>query len=152
MLRVREAASMYFSLLAVFLVLLVVALQGTEPRENFPFKVPLDPQGLLELSWNISYHLEEVHFQIMAKEVKYGFLFGMSDRGGFQEADLAVLWSDGLQFYFAVGKQGSSSSAKLRPRGFLLVLGSLSVLMRNGFWVPRRVSKEDGALLLYLQG
>lgn len=132
-LRVREAASMYFSLLAVFLVLLVVALQGTEPRENFPFKVPLDPQGLLELSWNISYHLEEVHFQIMAKEVKYGFLFGMSDRGGFQEADLAVLWSDGLQFYFAVGKQGSGSSAKLRPRGFLLVLRSLLILMRNGF-------------------
>lgn len=106
---------MYFSLLAVFLVFLVVALQGTEPRETFPYKVPLDPQGLLELSWNISYQLEEVHFRIVAKELKYGFLFGMSDRGGFQEADLAVLWSDGVQFYFAVGKQGRSSYAKLRP-------------------------------------
>ncbi|XP_063000713.1 dopamine beta-hydroxylase [Elgaria multicarinata webbii] len=100
--RLREVASMYFTVVAVFLVILVVALQGTVPAENyFPYKVPLDPQGALELSWNVSYHREEVHFQILAKELKYGLLFGMSDRGGFENADLAVLWSDGLQSYFA---------------------------------------------------
>ncbi|XP_061459950.1 dopamine beta-hydroxylase [Rhineura floridana] len=93
---------MYFTLVAAFLVVLVVALHGTDPRENnFLYRVPLDPQGLLELSWNVSYCQEEVHFQILARELKYGILFGMSDRGGFQNADLAVLWSDGHQSYFA---------------------------------------------------
>lgn len=102
-LKLREAVSMYFTMLAVFLVILVVALQGTAPRENhFPYKVPLDPRGTLELSWNVSYHLEEVYFQILVKELKFGVFFGMSDRGDFENADLAVLWSDGFQSYFAV--------------------------------------------------
>ncbi|KAJ6619009.1 hypothetical protein lerEdw1_014923 [Lerista edwardsae] len=101
-LKVREAASMYFTLLAVFLVILVAALQGTDRREgDFPYKVPLDPQGLMELSWNVSYRREEVHFQILVKDLRYGLLFGMSDRGGFDHADLAVLWSDGRHSYFA---------------------------------------------------
>lgn len=93
-------------MLAVFLVILVVALQGTVvPRENsFPYRVPLDPQGVVELSWNVSYPQEEVHFQILLKELKFGLLFGMSDRGGFENADLAVLWSDGAQSYFAVSR------------------------------------------------
>ncbi|XP_077162214.1 dopamine beta-hydroxylase [Paroedura picta] len=101
-LKLREAASVYLTMLAVFLVILVAALQGTVPRENdFPYRVPLDPQGSVELSWNVSYHHEEVHFQILLKELKFGLLFGMSDRGGFENADLAVLWSDGFQSYFA---------------------------------------------------
>ncbi|KAH0615471.1 hypothetical protein JD844_004760 [Phrynosoma platyrhinos] len=86
---------MYLTMLAVFLVILVVALQGTDPTENyFPYKVPLDPQGVLELSWNVSYNREEVHFQILVKKLKYGLLFGMSDRGDFENADLADVWSD----------------------------------------------------------
>uniref|UniRef100_A0A8D0LBH8 Dopamine beta-hydroxylase n=1 Tax=Sphenodon punctatus TaxID=8508 RepID=A0A8D0LBH8_SPHPU len=100
-LKLREAASMYFTMIAVFLVILVVALQGTAPRENyFPYKVPLDPEGTLELSWNVSYPREVVYFQILAKELKFGLLFGMSDRGEFENADLAVLWSNGSQSYF----------------------------------------------------
>lgn len=102
------------SLVAVFLVILVAALQGTDRREdNFPYKVLLDPRGLLELSWNISYHWEEVHFQILIKELKYGLLFGMSDRGGFNDADLAVLWSDGRRSYFAVWHTGTANSLSL---------------------------------------
>lgn len=94
---------MYFTLLAVFLVILVAALQGTDRREGeFPYKVPLDPRGLLQLAWNVSYFAEEVHFQILVKDLRYGLLFGMSDRGGFEHADLAVLWSDGHHSYFAV--------------------------------------------------
>ncbi|XP_062815775.1 dopamine beta-hydroxylase [Anolis carolinensis] len=100
--RLREVAAMYLSSLAVFLLILVVALQGTDPRENyFPYKVPLDPQSTLELSWNVSYLHREVHFQILVKKLQDGLLFGMSDRGGFEDADLAVLWSDGVQSYFA---------------------------------------------------
>uniref|UniRef100_A0A803TE09 Dopamine beta-hydroxylase n=1 Tax=Anolis carolinensis TaxID=28377 RepID=A0A803TE09_ANOCA len=100
--RLREVAAMYLSSLAVFLLILVVALQGTDPREDyFPYKVPLDPQSTLELSWNVSYLHREVHFQILVKKLQDGLLFGMSDRGGFEDADLAVLWSDGVQSYFA---------------------------------------------------
>ncbi|NXA34878.1 DOPO hydroxylase, partial [Eudromia elegans] len=99
--RMREVASMYFTMVAVFLVVLVVALQGTAPRESpFPYKVPLDPQGMLELAWNVSYPLRVVHFQVLVKEPKFGLLFGMSDRGEFENADLAVLWSDGRDSYF----------------------------------------------------
>ncbi|XP_070811803.1 dopamine beta-hydroxylase [Pituophis catenifer annectens] len=155
-LRMREAASMYFSLLAVFLVFLVVALQGTEPRESFPYKVPLDPQGLLELSWNISYHLEEVHFRIVAKELKYGILFGMSDRGGFQEADLAVLWSDGVQFYFADAWSDQDTQLHMDAQqnyhllGARRIGGGLSLLFKRPFATcdPKDYLIEDGTVHL----
>ncbi|KAM6431277.1 dopamine beta-hydroxylase [Liasis olivaceus] len=155
-LRPREAASMYFTLLAVFLVILVVALQGTEPREDFPYRVPLDPQGLLELSWNVSYRLEEVHFQIVAKELRYGFLFGMSERGGFQEADLAVLWSDGLQFYFADAWSDQDAQLHMDPQqnykllGARRTVGGLSLLFKRPFVTcdPKDYLIEDGTVHL----
>lgn len=101
--KLREVASVYFTMVAVFLVILVVALQGSVPRGTyFPYKVPLDPQGLLELSWNVSYPEQAVYFQILSRELKFGLLFGMSDRGEFENADLAVLWSDGHSSYFGV--------------------------------------------------
>lgn len=94
---------MYFTMVAAFLVILVVALQGSVPRgTDFPYKVPLDPQGLLELSWNVSYPEQAVHFQLLIRELRFGLLFGMSDRGEFENADLAVLWSDGHNSYFGV--------------------------------------------------
>ncbi|XP_001505587.3 dopamine beta-hydroxylase [Ornithorhynchus anatinus] len=100
-LRLREVASMYCTMIGVFFIILVAALQGTTPRGNvFPFKVPLDPKGLLELSWNISYRQEVIHFQLLVKDLKFGVAFGMSDRGQFENADLAVLWSDGRETFF----------------------------------------------------
>lgn len=103
--KLREVASMYFTMIAVFLVILVVALQGSAPRgSDFPYKVPLDPQGLLQLSWNISYPEQVVHFQLLVRDLRFGLLFGMSDRGEFENADLAVLWSDGHNSYFGVSR------------------------------------------------
>ncbi|XP_066466871.1 dopamine beta-hydroxylase [Tiliqua scincoides] len=158
-LKLREAASMYFTLLAVFLVILVAALQGTDRREDdFPYKVPLDPRGLLELSWNVSYHLEEVHFQILAKELKYGFLFGMSDRGGFDNADLAVLWSDGLQSYFAdawsdqEGQLHMDSQQDYKLIGAQKATEGLYLLFKRSFGTcdPKDYFIEDGTVhLLY---
>ncbi|XP_032868020.2 dopamine beta-hydroxylase isoform X2 [Tyto alba] len=102
--KLREVASMYFTMIAVFLVILVVALQGSAPHgSDFPYKVPLDPQGLLELSWNVSYPEQAVHFQLLVRDLQFGVLFGMSDRGEFENADLAVLWSDGHSSYFGDG-------------------------------------------------
>lgn len=98
---------MYLTMVAAFLVIVVVALQGSAPRESdFPYKVPLDPQGLLELSWNVSYPQQAVHFQLLIRELQFGLLFGMSDRGEFENADLAVLWSDGHNSYFGVSPWG----------------------------------------------
>ncbi|XP_069465731.1 dopamine beta-hydroxylase [Ambystoma mexicanum] len=100
-LKLREAVSIYFTMVAVFLVILVAALQGTSPKEApFPYTVPLDPQGQLQLSWNVSYTEEVLYFQILARDLRFGLLFGMSDRGGFEDADMAVLWSDGFNSYF----------------------------------------------------
>ena len=88
---VREAASMYGTAVAVFLVILVAALQGSAPAESpFPFHIPLDPEGTLELSWNISYAQETIYFQLLVRELKAGVLFGMSDRGELENADLVV--------------------------------------------------------------
>lgn len=111
-LKLREVASMYFTLVAAFLVILVVALQGSAPRQSdFPYKVPLDPQGLLELSWNVSYPEQVVHFQLLIRELHFGLLFGMSDRGEFENADLAVLWSDGHNSYFGVSHLSACMAA-----------------------------------------
>ncbi|XP_012520163.1 PREDICTED: dopamine beta-hydroxylase [Propithecus coquereli] len=99
---VREAASMYGTAVAVFLVILVAALQGSAPPESpFPYRIPLDPEGALELSWNVSYSQEAVHFQLLARRLRAGLLFGMSDRGELENADLVVLWTDGDSAYFA---------------------------------------------------
>uniref|UniRef100_A0A4W2BTN9 Dopamine beta-hydroxylase n=1 Tax=Bos indicus x Bos taurus TaxID=30522 RepID=A0A4W2BTN9_BOBOX len=98
---VREAASMYGTAVAVFLVILVAALQGSAPAESpFPFHIPLDPEGTLELSWNISYAQETIYFQLLVRELKAGVLFGMSDRGELENADLVVLWTDRDGAYF----------------------------------------------------
>ncbi|XP_070451030.1 dopamine beta-hydroxylase isoform X1 [Equus przewalskii] len=98
---VREAASMYGTAVAIFLVILVAALQGSEPPESpFPYRIPLDPEGTLELSWNVSYVQETIHFQLLVRELKAGVLFGMSDRGELENADLVVLWTDGDSAYF----------------------------------------------------
>ncbi|XP_038193994.2 dopamine beta-hydroxylase [Arvicola amphibius] len=98
----REAASMYSTAVAIFLVILVAALQSSEPPEHpFPYHIPLDPDGIIELSWNISYVQEIIHFQLKVRGLRAGVLFGMSDRGEMENADLIILWTDGNRPYFA---------------------------------------------------
>uniref|UniRef100_A0A8C9KFG6 Dopamine beta-hydroxylase n=1 Tax=Panthera tigris altaica TaxID=74533 RepID=A0A8C9KFG6_PANTA len=41
-----------------------------------------------------------VYFQLLVQELKAGVLFGMSDRGELENADLVVLWTDGHGTYF----------------------------------------------------
>lgn len=110
---------MYGTAVAVFLVILVAALQGSAPPESsLPYRVPLDPQGTLELSWNVSYAQETVHFQLLVRGLQAGVLFGMSDRGELQNADVVVLWTDGDHAYFAV----SPVPCSLGPPGLALLL------------------------------
>ncbi|XP_011846927.1 PREDICTED: dopamine beta-hydroxylase isoform X2 [Mandrillus leucophaeus] len=93
---------MYSTAVAVFLVILVAALQGSAPPESpFLYRIPLDPEESLELSWNVSYPQEAIFFQLLVKQLKAGVLFGMSDRGELENADLVVLWTDGDTAYFA---------------------------------------------------
>ncbi|XP_077324317.1 dopamine beta-hydroxylase [Lithobates pipiens] len=100
-LRIRKVVPIYFTMIGLFLALLMVSLHGTAPVDSsFPYSVPLDPQGSLRLFWNVSYSEKVVHFQILIKDLKYGIIFGMSDRGEFEGADMAVLWSDGLSSFF----------------------------------------------------
>lgn len=94
---------MYSTAVAIFLVILVAALQSSEPPESpFPYHILLDPDGILELSWNISYVQEVIHFQLKVQGLRAGVLFGMSDRGELENADLIMLWTDGNRSYFAV--------------------------------------------------
>ncbi|KAM9324234.1 dopamine beta-hydroxylase [Gastrophryne carolinensis] len=100
-LEIKKVVPIYFTMVALFLALLMVSLHGTAPVDSsFPYSVPLDPQGSLHLFWNVSYPDKVVHFQILIKDLKFGIIFGMSDRGDFEGADLAVLWSDGLSSFF----------------------------------------------------
>ncbi|XP_004613476.2 dopamine beta-hydroxylase [Sorex araneus] len=97
----REAASMYGTAVAVFLVILVAALQGSAPPEDpFPYHVPLDPEGALELAWNVDYAQETVQFRLLIRGLRAGLLFGMSERGELQNADVVALWTDGDSAYF----------------------------------------------------
>ncbi|KAE8582306.1 hypothetical protein XENTR_v10020073 [Xenopus tropicalis] len=101
-LRIREVVPVYFTMLAVFMILLVASLQGPsrQQKSSFPYQVPLDPQGSLQLYWNVSYSEKVVYFRILIKDLKFGLIFGMSDRGDFEDADMAVLWTNELGSFF----------------------------------------------------
>ncbi|NXK60681.1 DOPO hydroxylase, partial [Sylvietta virens] len=156
-LKLREVASMYFTLVAAFLVILVVALQGSAPRQShFPYKVPLDPQGLLELSWNVSYPEQVVHFQLLVRDLRFGLLFGMSDRGEFENADLAVLWSDGHNSYFGDAWSDAKGQLHMDSQQDYQLLGAhrapegLYLLFRRAFSTcdPKDYLIEDGTVHL----
>ncbi|XP_078082262.1 dopamine beta-hydroxylase [Mustelus asterias] len=99
--RLREIISIYLTTLLIILGILVASFNPITPRDSpFPYRVPLDPQGVAELAWNVSYSQEAVYFRLLIRQLKFGMLFGMSDRGTIQNADLAALWSDGQNSYF----------------------------------------------------
>ncbi|XP_078282138.1 LOW QUALITY PROTEIN: dopamine beta-hydroxylase [Rhinoraja longicauda] len=99
--RLREMVSIYMTTLLIVVVMLVLCFSPVAPGPSpFPYHVPLDPQGLATLSWNVSYSQEAVYFRLTVTELKFGVLFGMSDRGDVKNADLAILWSDGRNSYF----------------------------------------------------
>ncbi|NWR33857.1 DOPO hydroxylase, partial [Tachuris rubrigastra] len=155
--KLREVASMYFTMISVFLVILVVALQGRAPRgSDFPYKVPLDPEGLLELSWNVSYAEQAVNFQLLIRNLQFGLLFGMSDRGEFENADLAVLWSDGRNSYFgdawsdAEGQVHKDSQQDYQLLGTRRAPEGFYLLFRRAFSTcdPKDYLIEDGTVHL----
>ncbi|NXY49014.1 DOPO hydroxylase, partial [Ceuthmochares aereus] len=155
--KLREVASIYFSMVMLFLVILMAALQGSVPQRNdFPYKVPLDPKGLLELSWNVSYPEQVVHFQLLIKHLQFGLLFGMSDRGEFENADLAVLWSDGHNSYFgdawsdAEGRLHMDSQQDYQLLGARKAPKGLYLFFRRAFSTcdPKDYLIEDGTVHL----
>ncbi|XP_044124184.1 dopamine beta-hydroxylase [Bufo gargarizans] len=100
-LKITTVVPIYFTMIGLVLVLSLVTQHDTTPVPNvYPYSVPLDPEGFLQLFWNVSYAEKVVNFKILIKKLKFGMIFGMSDRGEFEGADLAVLWSDGLSSYF----------------------------------------------------
>ncbi|KAB0394054.1 hypothetical protein E2I00_001758 [Balaenoptera physalus] len=154
---VREAASMYGTAVAVFLVILVAALQGSAPPESpFPYRIPLDPEGILELSWNVSYVQETVHFQLLVRELKAGVLFGMSDRGELENADLVVLWTDGDSAYFGDAWSDQKGQIHLDAQQDYQLLRAqrtregLSLLFKRPFGTcdPKDYLIEDGTVHL----
>ncbi|XP_008578902.1 PREDICTED: dopamine beta-hydroxylase [Galeopterus variegatus] len=154
---VREAASMYGTAVAVFLVILVAALQGSAPPESpFPYRIPLDPEGALELLWNISYVQEVVHFQLLVRGLRAGVLFGMSDRGELENADLVVLWTDGDSAYFADAWSDQRGQIHLDPQQDYQLLQAqrtpegLSLLFKRPFSTcdPKDYLIEDGTVHL----
>ncbi|XP_032489906.1 dopamine beta-hydroxylase [Phocoena sinus] len=154
---VREAASMYGTAVAVFLVILVAALQGSAPPESpFPYHIPLDPEGTLELSWNVSYVQETVHFQLLVRELKAGVLFGMSDRGELENADLVVLWTDGDGAHFGDAWSDQKGQIHLDAQQDYQLLRAqrtregLSLLFKRPFGTcdPKDYLIEDGTVHL----
>ncbi|KAF7700765.1 dopamine beta-hydroxylase [Silurus meridionalis] len=114
-LRLQDVTLIYVILLAALVVLLVAPYHASSPFSSFPtlspspdgssrpslsYHVPLDPAGQLELCWNISYSKQEVYMELRVKELPYGLLLGMSDRGEPTNADLVLLWNDGHKSYF----------------------------------------------------
>ncbi|XP_008068990.1 dopamine beta-hydroxylase [Carlito syrichta] len=153
----REAASMYGTAVAIFLVILVAVLQGLAPPEHpLPYRIPLDPEGNLELSWNVSYGQEVVHFQLLVRRLEAGVLFGMSDRGELVDADLVVLWTDGDTAYFADAWSDQKGQVHLDPQQDYQLLWAqktpegLSLLFKRPFGTcdPKDYLIEDGTVHL----
>ncbi|XP_077821097.1 dopamine beta-hydroxylase isoform X3 [Macaca mulatta] len=154
---VREAAFMYSTAVAVFLVILVAALQGSAPPESpFLYHIPLDPEESLELSWNVSYPQEAIFFQLLVKQLKAGVLFGMSDRGELENADLVVLWTDGDTAYFADAWSDQKGQIHLDPQQDYQLLQvertpeGLALLFKRPFGTcdPKDYLIEDGTVHL----
>uniref|UniRef100_A0A2K5WW80 Dopamine beta-hydroxylase n=1 Tax=Macaca fascicularis TaxID=9541 RepID=A0A2K5WW80_MACFA len=155
--RMREAAFMYSTAVAVFLVILVAALQGSAPPESpFLYHIPLDPEESLELSWNVSYPQEAIFFQLLVKQLKAGVLFGMSDRGELENADLVVLWTDGDTAYFADAWSDQKGQIHLDPQQDYQLLQvertpeGLALLFKRPFGTcdPKDYLIEDGTVHL----
>ncbi|XP_004593508.2 dopamine beta-hydroxylase [Ochotona princeps] len=153
----REVASMYGTVVAVFLVILVAALQGSAPPESsLPYRVPLDPQGTMELSWNVSYTQETIHFELLVRGLQAGVLFGMSDRGELQNADVVVLWTDGDHAYFADAWTDAKGQVHLDAQQDYQLLWAhrtpdgLALLFRRPFSTcdPKDYLIEDGTVHL----
>ncbi|XP_062411173.1 dopamine beta-hydroxylase [Sardina pilchardus] len=102
--RLQDVTLMYLTLLATLLVILVASYQtsGKQSARGPPlaYRVPLDPAGRLELSWNVSYARQEVHMELLARELRHGILLGMSDHGELTNADLVLLWDNGTTSFF----------------------------------------------------
>lgn len=117
-LRLQDVTIMYFTALAALMVILVASYQAPTNAINvsslksnassplpplpMPFRVPLDPRGELQLSWNISYTNLEIYMELRVAKLRYGVVLGMSDRGELTNADLVVLWDSGTKSYFGV--------------------------------------------------
>lgn len=117
-LRLQDITIMYFTALAALMVILVASYQAPTNAINvsslksnassplpplpMPFRVPLDPRGELQLSWNISYTNLEIYMELRVAKLRYGVVLGMSDRGELTNADLVVLWDSGTKSYFGV--------------------------------------------------
>lgn len=100
---------MYLTTLATLVVILVASFQaGSAPGATLPYHIPLDPNGNLQLSWNISYTQQELYLKLRVSHLQYGVVLGMSDRGEIFNADLVVLWSDGKRSYFGVSAESTS--------------------------------------------
>ncbi|XP_007521497.1 dopamine beta-hydroxylase [Erinaceus europaeus] len=153
----REAASMYGTAVAIFLVILVAALQGSVPPKTlFPYHIPLDPEGALELSWNVSYIQKNIHFLLLVHGLQAGVLFGMSDRGELEGADLVVLWTDGDRAYFGDAWSDNKGQIHLDTQQDYQLLqvqrtpGGLTLLFKRPFVTcdPKDYVIEDGTVHL----
>uniref|UniRef100_A0A4W6CBV6 Dopamine beta-hydroxylase n=1 Tax=Lates calcarifer TaxID=8187 RepID=A0A4W6CBV6_LATCA len=130
-LRLQDVTIMYFTALAALMVILVAS---PLPPLPMPFRVPLDPRGELQLSWNISYTNLEIYMELRVAKLRYGVVLGMSDRGELTNADLVVLWDSGTKSYFGDAWSDSEGrvsldsqqdyellEAKQKPDGFHLL-------------------------------
>ncbi|KAM3599493.1 uncharacterized protein V6R79_006896 [Siganus canaliculatus] len=150
-LRLQDVTIMYFTALAALMVILVASYQAPTnavevseltsvpssplPPLPMPFRVPLDPRGELQLAWNISYANQEVYMELRAKELKYGVVLGMSDRGELTNADLVVLWNTGAKSFF--GDAWSDSE------------GHVSLDSQQDYELIEAKQKPDGYYLLF---
>ncbi|XP_060931271.1 dopamine beta-hydroxylase [Limanda limanda] len=148
--RLQDITVMYFTALAALMVILVASYQAPTNAVNvsdlkpssssplpplpMPFRMPLDPRGELQLSWNISYATQEVYMALKVAELRYGVVLGMSDRGELTNADLVVLWDSGTKSFFGDAWSDSEGrvsldsqqdyeliEAKQKPDGFYLL-------------------------------
>ncbi|XP_033832287.1 dopamine beta-hydroxylase isoform X1 [Periophthalmus magnuspinnatus] len=147
--RLQDITVMYFTALATLMIILVASYQAPTsaidisslqsnqvlPPLPMPFRVLLDPNGELQLAWNISYENQEVYMEVRVAKVRHGVVLGMSDRGELTNADLVVLWDSGTRNYF--GDAWSDSE------------GRISLDSQQDYDLVRAEQRADGFYLLF---
>ncbi|KAG8447491.1 hypothetical protein GDO86_014840 [Hymenochirus boettgeri] len=90
-LRVREVGPIYFTMLAVFMILLIGPYKALPSRSRPPVSGAVRSPRFVQMSWNVSYPEKVIYFQILIKDLKFGLISECRTRGEFAGADLIVL-------------------------------------------------------------
>ncbi|XP_060803307.1 tyramine beta-hydroxylase [Amyelois transitella] len=131
-------------------------IRGKSERRFAESESVLDPNGELLLKWKVDYSLRKIQFELSLTEKAppfNWFAIGFSDRGGLENADVCLLWTDykGNDHFEDMHSDKSGNLArdeKQNCEGFYLDSTSRSIIFERDFDTcdPDDYVIEDGTV------